>query len=431
MSNTLDLSNAIDLRIANVDVRQLRIANVDIWTKFVESWRNLVTNPSMETAAGTVEVRRNLNINPRMENTTNGWSVAGTGVTQTPQPGGTRINFASALVASIATMYESTMAPAIPGESWYGAMDVTVPAGQPAATMSIGIRAYDSTSNAVVAGGAATTGSITIAPGTTVRLTSPVLAFPALSAGARLWLNVATPGVSAGSHITVKNAMLEKTGVNTMPYFDGTTAAAGDFSYVWTGAANASASVQQALGVASLAAGGASRGFRSTEWSRTGQASVRNRPLGISNDTYVVMGGDTGGMRLGMEAGKTYTALLTVRIDKVQVGPFNAVARAIRPLYRIGLGGYNPLPSTNAPNVVGEHLIRHTFTLPAGTTEAFIRLQNGSSNPADEVWMDDFALVEGTYAGPYFDGSTPADATHRYEWLGAANASASRELVPA
>lgn len=197
-----------------------------------------------------------------------------------------------------------------------------------------------------------------------------------------------------------------------------------DFTPAWTGAANAATSILQGVGIT-----GVLNGIRSTRWKKSGAYSARNTPTGTTTDTWINIGGDTGGMRLGMEAGKTYTILASFYQEKPQTGPFNGMVRTVRPMYRIGAGSYLALAPAALPNVAGEQSIRHTFTLPVGTTEAFIRMQNGSQSPDDSVWWDDVLVIEGEYSGSYIDGSLPDDTLVRYSWTGTANASTSTQEV--
>lgn len=195
-----------------------------------------------------------------------------------------------------------------------------------------------------------------------------------------------------------------------------------DLTPAWTGTANASASVLTGVRTDSTIG---TPSIRSTHWAKSGTYSVRRIPTTTSVDSFTSVDGDAGGMQMGMEAGKTYTAIVTLRLAAPQTGSLGSSSRSIRAFYRIGAGAYATFDSSPAPNIAGEHQIRHTFTLPAGTTEAFIRLQNGASVGGGDAWWDDFLLVEGEYTGPYFDGDSPDDELTEYSWAGPANAAPS------
>jgi hypothetical protein len=174
---------------------------------------------------------------------------------------------------------------------------------------------------------------------------------------------------------------------------------------------------------------------------------VRAESAGIGNDTFVNpadgasgVSGDAGAMRLGMQAGKTYTVSAEVgpRVDYGTPALANR-ARRIVVFYRVGGGAYVETPS---PLVgVGERT-SVTFTLPSGTTEAFIRLYNGygSQNvgglPGASSYQDwrKVILEERTSEiATYFDGGT-ADSTSDFTaydrgWTGTPNASTSTEAA--
>jgi hypothetical protein len=196
-----------------------------------------------------------------------------------------------------------------------------------------------------------------------------------------------------------------------------------DFTPTWTGAANNSQSIIQASRPATMG----DNGILSSRWAKSGQRSARVFALGTNADTFVSPGGGSGALRLGMQAGKTYTAIATVRLFAPQTGTIDARARRIVVFYRsVAGGGYATIRSDAAPNAAGETELRLTFTLPAGAIEAFIRLYNGASRDNGEVYWDNFALVEGAYDGPYFDGnSTDIAEDTQYDWLGQINASSS------
>lgn len=164
--------------------------------------------------------------------------------------------------------------------------------------------------------------------------------------------------------------------------------------------------------------------LRSSMWASRGTHSVRVVPRGVSTDTFVPAGGDTGAMRLGMVAGETYTVKVKLRLAAPQTVQ-SSNSRTIRAFYKVGAAAYASFGSASAPNVAGAHNLSLTFTLPAGTTEAFIRLYNGSSVIGEDVWFDEFCFVNGAYSGPYFDGSYSPDPDMTARWIGTPNNSES------
>ncbi len=145
-------------------------------------------------------------------------------------------------------------------------------------------------------------------------------------------------------------------------------------------------------------------------------------------DSYVSIGGDVGGMRLGMQAGKTYVFSGTGRVKSLMSGTAHAFARTLVLIYRTPAGYvYNWCP-TPVPNTVGVSArLSLTVTLPADTTEAFVRAYHGHT--AGLMLWDAFRLSEKT--GPswaddeYFDGSTADSSLFDYAWSGTANNSVS------
>lgn len=142
----------------------------------------------------------------------------------------------------------------------------------------------------------------------------------------------------------------------------------------------------------------------STVWASNRSTSLRLTP-GVDNDSSVSVGGDSGGgLRLGMQAGRTYTVLGTIHLEAAQAGTLHPRARRI--VVHTFNGAYDIPESSQAPNAAGTTELRLTFTVPADATAAWIRLYNGSSTSTDLVYWDSIMLIEGAYDGPYIDGAT-------------------------
>ena len=239
------------------------------------------------------------------------------------------------------------------------------------------------------------------------------------------------------------DAMLFEKSSTVGAYFDGTTTAANGSSYTWTGTANASTSIsydsdfsvswsgtanastslQTGVGVAGIIA--LSPVVRSTDWASNGSYSARIIPLSSTTgtDTFLALGGDIGGIRLGMVAGNTYTVSATIRLTAAQTGNI-ATTRARRIVFFYNAGaGYVETASAAAPNSAGSTRLNLTFTVPLGATEAFIRLYNGTDSGGGDVWWDSVMLEQSSTVNPYFDGSIPF--VNGVMWSGTANASTS------
>lgn len=402
----------------------------------VETRRNLVPNSSFEAASGVTEVRRNRAINPAFRTGEAGWNIWSTGAGMTgegsrPTSGGIdnepyrRWTILTPGNGGMSTSTSLTNDPIDAGLGEVLTLSIYVRSSK-AITVRLDAQPYDRATATPVT---ATLGeAVTLTPNVWTRI-SVTAAVPAGATTIRGGLSVFVNSLlAAGDTVDIARYMSEKS-PTLGPYFDGSVQASPDpdLTASWGGTPNASDSILTGAAVVGASAGGGARNVQSGQWSRSGQKSVRSIPTSSSVDSFIPVGGDTGAMRLGMVAGKTYTALVTARLSAPQTGASVNVSRMIRVFYRLPSGQYNAFNSLQAPNVAGEHQIRHTFTLPADATEAFIRLQNGASANGGDVWWDDFLLVDGEYAGPYFDGNSASVDSRRYVWAGAPNASASIE----
>ena len=158
----------------------------------------------------------------------------------------------------------------------------------------------------------------------------------------------------------------------------------------------------------------------SNSWSLSGTNSALITPTAASNDSFTAVGGDTGALRQGMEAGKTYTVSATIYLPAPQAGSVSSYARRIVVFTKVGTAAYAATVSAIAPNATGATRLSHTFTLPAGATEAFIRLYNGASLNNGVVSWDSVMLTEGTNQDNYADGNSS-----NWVWNGTANNSTS------
>lgn len=232
--------------------------------------------------------------------------------------------------------------------------------------------------------------------------------------------------INVGFTLDGSAPIVEKS-ASTLGFFSGaSTMTDPDLQVGYNGTANASTSYMR--GTITKNSTSASS-ISSTAWSKSGTHSLRVIPKNYSNgaintDTYCGFGGDVGGIRHGMEAGKTYTVLATIHLEAAQIGSLNANARLIKAFTRIGTDAYVSTVSVQAQNTPGDTDLRVTFTVPSNASEAFIRLYNGASFGNGDVWFDNFAIVEGVYTGPYFDGNT-VDALAIYKWTGATDDSTS------
>lgn len=214
------------------------------------------------------------------------------------------------------------------------------------------------------------------------------------------------------------------------PFFDGATPNDGtDYRYVWEGTANTVTSlcyVDVPLGFSVPTSSNGRTWGRSNQWSSEGDYSLRIAPFGSSPDSFAQLDNNTSGLpAIAAARGKTYTVLARIRLTRVQV---DGDGRSRRISININTPAGNiGIQSPQAPNAPGVYRLATTFTVPSDAT-AFtnFRFYNGDiGDSAQDVWWDEFMLVEGTYSGPYLDGDQLD-----WVWDGAQDASSSRGYAP-
>lgn len=159
------------------------------------------------------------------------------------------------------------------------------------------------------------------------------------------------------------------------------------------------------------------------------------------NDSWMNMGGDAGGMRNGMVAGKTYTVSGTFYADGALAGtedPFGRARRIV--LYAItpGVNGgaaYILGSSQQAPNAKAQTRLAITYTVPAGTTQIWVRFYHGHAGASAAYWTD-LMLIEGQYYEAdgvtpvgFVDGDIADSVIYDYSWNGPAYQSTSTRTV--
>lgn len=399
--------------------------------------RNLATNPSFESTSGTV-VRRNAATVPTPVDGT-GWTSsdlskypavsaagegyrAGTGAKKfTRTTTSLDSVIASSYAVGINTWSVAERVPVVAGEVWTLSSYVKASV---AFTSLIGVGFYDAANvkigatinGAVFSGGAGTW----VRPGITVTVPAG-----ATNMGiSNLSVSVAT-GVCVGGEIAwMTDALIEKVGA-VLPFFSGAYNLDSDFTAAWTGTVNLSASTLTGVAVFNTS-GESGLAISSQQWASTGTKSMRLIPTTTLNGTPMRVAGSDGalsGLGTTFEAGKTYTVTVKCRLAAPQAGTLAANARSLYVQY--GAGSLTTYQGPQAPNAAGVYELRQTFTLPAGTDRCVVILMAGHSAGNGDVWWDDFAIVEGTYTGEFFDGSNTPDSSLDVAWTGTANGSAS------
>lgn len=117
---------------------------------------------------------------------------------------------------------------------------------------------------------------------------------------------------------------------------------------------------------------------------------------GTSSDTYVALGGDTGAMRLGMLAGRTYRATGWIYVPAATTLAPAATTTGLRLVgwYKQG-ATYVPVSSPMAAYLDGWQELSVVMTIPADATEALFRLYNGNvAASGKKVYWDNISVTE-------------------------------------
>lgn len=397
---------------------------------------NLATNPSFETASGTVEVRRNRATVPTPvaanKYQSSDGTLYGTAVYDpTGAPEGIPASKLTRTAASPGNAIGSWYA--VGNTAWGAAERSPVTAGE-VITLSVHAAASISGARAQIsayffndANGQISTiagGLVTIPTANTWDRANVTVTVPAGATNVGATAAVVGPAgyVTTGGEVSWLSRVLFEGGSTLPPWFSGATAddPDPDLTPSWMGSAGSSASVLRGAAVAGgIVAPGHVRTFSSNQWAESGVKSVRMFGVSTNADTFIAPAGDTGALRHGMVPGRTYTVAATIHLESPQAGSLSVYARRLT-LWHRGSGAYQIKSGAQAPNEAGDFESRLTFTLPPDTTEAFIRLYNGASFGNGDVWWDDLMIVEGVYNGPYRDGDSPG-----WGWLGAVGQSVS------
>ena len=328
----------------------------------------------------------NLATNPSYTNDTSGWSAAGTATLSRDTsvsyvgPTSLKLNTGSSTAYSGAAQYINTVA----GKYYTVSAYVYIPTGS---SMNFACDNLDSPPQAIVGNSAWQRIRMT---GRAKGASTPIYFRSTVANQTPFWID----GVLVERSMTLN------------PFFEGT----GEFTYAWAGTAHGSMSYQRGTVVTGYGIYNAAA-ISSTQWKAAyGTKSLKVVPITTSGDTFVDVGGDTGGLRMGMQAGKTYTVSATVRLASPLTGTIASTrSRKIVAFTKDGTANYVETASAAAPNAAGETRLSVTFTIPTGGTEAFIRLYHGGFKESGEVWYDNLLIEESPVLRPYFDGTVPAE----------------------
>lgn len=387
----------------------------------VEIWRNYIQNPRMEAVSGTAEARRNECTNPMPASGT-GWAGPGIAVTGIPAPWNASRTAAKTTATGAGTHYIFTQPSA---RAWAIGDVVTVsatvqgPAGKWCEPF-----VHNRTSNAYYGtGGSGRIPSVQLtgAPqriSATFTMTEAVAA-NTLDMAILFYENTGRTVLSADTVVYAGDVLIEATPMN-LPYFDGGSAASGDFTCGWVSTANASASTMFGSMVANVSFGGNNANVRSTAWTRPGrQYSMRMvSKYKAAGSGYTELATLVAGAVI-LVPGKTYTLGGWFYSDSSN--PNNAAAMMF---VVSGAGG---MVTKYVAAGGGEQYLKMTFTVPTdpAMTGAYLRLYNGLAANVADVWVSDLILVEGKILPEFFDGASLPNDGLVYSWSGAVKASAS------
>jgi hypothetical protein len=383
----------------------LRRAQIDAGSQPV---RNLFRNPGAETASGLATVRTNLSTNPRGINTFADYNGAGA---QTITPNVAITGNPDGFTTANRVSYTSTSNPGVT------LINPVVSGTQYTIQAWIYIETLNTTPG--IAGfaqaGIAAMGS---PPPMTAGVWQKVVWTYTASGTSQIGFRVS--GGSGGTGAFLITGVLIEAAPAVFPFFDGATAAEGDFTYSWAGTANASNSLKRASGLAIFSGqGSATTCVQSTDWAASGTKSCRVIPTGVNSSADTYQNVPPG---FFLQPG-TYTMLATLRLSATQTGTLDNSNRARRiACYHSG----QVAMSTQSPNAPGVYPHRLTFKVLDGTAYQSFRLYNGASMGNGDVWWDNIMLVEGDYQGDYIN----PEQNLLSKWEGTANASMSLGYPP-
>lgn len=367
--------------------------------------RNLFTNPSFETAAGTVEVRRNWGKSIAAAPAGFFAAYAGTTFSAVSDPGGS-----GAQVNKVTTT-----------AAW-GGLTQNVGAGSVGAAvgMPVGIGTFTARVRGAV--GQSLRVAVQEYSTTSVLRGEKIVSVTGTGEWQDVTLNYTVTAGDSLTRVSVQSAVAGEFHIWAFSSETGETPGGiilpgypspdPDLTPSWTGTANKSDSVLTGVGVAGGGANASAVSIRSNQWASAGSRSLRMIPTGFGASRRWALS------TFGIQVGDTFTVQVKVRLDAPQTGTIHPYSRRI---FFYGDGGAVQTASEPAPNVPGVHTI--TFTGTALRTNDEIYLYGGATE--GDVWWDDLIVTKGEYTGPYFDGGMTSTPNDLYEWTGTPHASIS------
>lgn len=209
--------------------------------------------------------------------------------------------------------------------------------------------------------------------------------------------------MGSSGRVRVRNVLFEVGGV-AHPFFDGDATPDADLTPAWTGTANASPSVLYGTKVGVATSESQQSIF--TSGRGTTMRSLRALRTGTASNNWAVFA-----QNLPNIPGRTYTILVRLYSNE-------AVSNVGISLDR---SGYSGITFTNGP-LNGSRAARLVYVGndAAAGVNARMALVTPPADVGKSVWIEQFAVIEGNYTGPYIDGDMPGCI-----WRGAPHASVS------
>lgn len=149
---------------------------------------------------------------------------------------------------------------------------------------------------------------------------------------------------------------------------------------------------------------GFGRVLNATIASTTAHASDGSRSLSVtatsatSADSFVTVGSDNGGIRLGMQPGRSYVFTTKILVPSGTGLVSDYPGRGLRAVVfvRNSAGAYTEITSATPTSTDVWTSLSVAFTVPVGSTEAFVRLYNGfrTGSSSKVVYYDQSSLRE-------------------------------------
>ena len=385
--------------------------------------RNMANNPRFTRTSGTVEVRRNLFLDPRGTNTALWKNISSIGA---------RVAMSSGGPIESPTWVKQVPDGNIPSRTPQfftvstvgGASDIAVVAGvtyfmssgfiaSVAGTVCIRA-AFRNNSGTLLS--EARSDPISVVPGKWVR---PEGVFTIPSGATILTVyNLYLPSEvipAADGYIGCTAGLLTASSVR-IDYFDGSYSPDPDLTPVWVGTKNSSQSYLRGFAPGST--------FTYNNFAVSSSNGVRLIPNDtVANDSHANIGGSTttlSGLGVTFTPGKWYGFQAVRTLLAPQTGTLNFFARRMRLASNnvAGWTGVNSAHTIQQPNKAGSYQEELVTQLPPDSVWAVLRLHNGASFGNGDVYWDKLLIVEGDteeevrskLAQGYFDGDTQVNS---------------------